>query len=150
RNCFFRHWPLIPRHWRHASSPVATRAIFAVQPQTRRAVSTTNFSFAHWRPSVIRLPSAVEANPHWGLSARFSRGTYRHASSTSLSSTPPESTRGTSLELSPSTTVFPLGTNRSGSNVPERSSSYSSRNRSTANVPNNFSAIASYPPSAYQ
>ena len=34
------------------------------------------------------------------------------------------------------------GTNRSGSNVPERSSSYSSRNRSTSIVVNNFSAIA--------
>ncbi len=42
---------------------------------TSRAVSTTSRSFAHWSSSSIRLPSMVEAKPHWGLSARFSRGT---------------------------------------------------------------------------
>lgn len=45
------------------------------QPHMRRAVSATSLSLAHCRSSVIRLPSAVEAKPHCGLSARFSMGT---------------------------------------------------------------------------
>src|SRR5580658_3564233 len=42
---------------------------------TRRAVSATSFSLAHWRSSVRRFPSAVEAKPHCGLSAKSSMGT---------------------------------------------------------------------------
>ena len=51
------------------------------QPQIRRAVSATSLSLAHCCSSVMRLPSAVEAKPHCGLSARFSSGTNRAASS---------------------------------------------------------------------
>ena len=47
------------------------------------------------------------------------------------------------LLISPSTTPLSFGTKRSGSNVPERSSSYSRRKRSTSSVPNSFSATAS-------
>ena len=47
----------------------------AAQFQARRAVSTTNRNFAHWSSSVSKFPSIVEANPHCGLSARFSSGT---------------------------------------------------------------------------
>src|SRR6267142_1304258 len=122
----------------------------APQPQTCRAVAATSFSLDHCWSSLSRFPSAVEANPHCGLSARFSRGTYFDASSIRFASTSASSMRGTFELTSPSTTVLPLGTKRNGSKVPERSSSYSSRNRSTSNVPNNFSAIESYPPSAYQ
>src|SRR5215471_7713440 len=43
--------------------------------QTLRAVSTTNRNLAHWSSSVSRFPSAVDAKPHCGLRARFSRGT---------------------------------------------------------------------------
>lgn len=50
-------------------------------PQTLRAVSTTSSSFRHWSSVESRLPAATEAKPHCGLSARFSSGTYRAASS---------------------------------------------------------------------
>jgi hypothetical protein len=43
--------------------------------QTWRAVWTTSFNLAHCSSSVSRFPSMVEANPHCGLSARFSSGT---------------------------------------------------------------------------
>src|SRR5262245_21366164 len=44
-------------------------------PQTLRAVSTTSSSLRHCSSSVSRLPTAVDAKPHWGLRARFSIGT---------------------------------------------------------------------------
>src|ERR1700730_16125084 len=53
----------------------------SVWRHARRGVSATSFSLAHCRSSVTRFPSAVEAKPHCGLRARFSRGTYRDASS---------------------------------------------------------------------
>jgi hypothetical protein len=34
------------------------------QFQIRRAASTTSLSFSHWRSSVMRFPSAVDAKPH--------------------------------------------------------------------------------------
>ena len=39
------------------------------QPQTSWAISFTSASFFHWSSSVTRLPSSVEAKPHWGLRA---------------------------------------------------------------------------------
>ena len=50
----------------------------------------------------------------------------------------------------PSTTCLPAGTNRSGSNPPERSSSYSRKNPSTSSSENSASATKSYPPEATQ
>src|SRR5437588_4453222 len=123
--------PTRPVHWR--------RVYF----QTSRAVSATSFSFAHWSSSVRRLPSIVEANPHWGLSARFPSGTTFDACSIRRIRSAFASSWGRLVLTNPRTTVVPRGTNRSGSNVPERSSSYSSRNRSTRIVPNSFSAIGS-------
>src|SRR5438128_3782462 len=114
-----------------------------VQLQTLRTVSTTSFNLAHCWSSVMRLPSEVEANPHCGLSARLSSGTYLEASLILFVSSSESSMRGSLELMSPSTTVLPFGTKRSGSKVPERSSSYSSKNRSTSSVPNSFSAIAS-------
>ena len=77
-----------------------------------------------------RLPSCVDANPHCGLSARRSSGTIvrrlvdaRRRSRGRLERRVFELTR-------PSTTTRSSGTCRSGSNVPDRSSSYSSRKRS--------------------
>ena len=43
----------------------------------------------------------------------------------------------------PSTTIFPGGTNRSGSNPPDRASSYSRKKPSTSNPPNSASATKS-------
>jgi len=44
---------------------------------------------------------------------------------------------------SPSTTVLPFGTKRSGAKPPARSLSYSSRKVSTGSVPNSRSAMKS-------
>jgi hypothetical protein len=60
------------------------------------------------------------------------------------------SSSGRLVVTSPRTTRLPGGTNRSGSNPPERASSYSRKNPSTARPPNNASATKSYPPSATQ
>src|SRR5215510_10250161 len=102
-------------------------------PHTLLAVSTTNLSLRHCSSSVSRLPSIVEAKPHWGLRARFSSGTYLLASSMRLLSWSCDSSSGSLLLMSPSTTVLSRGTKRKGSNVPARSDSYSSRNESTCN-----------------
>jgi len=45
------------------------------QPHTERATETTSSSLARWSASLIALPSIIEANPHWGLSASRSSGT---------------------------------------------------------------------------
>src|SRR5882672_1429507 len=127
----------------HRAYPKSSLRSADTQLQTRRAVSTTRCSLAHCSSSVSIFPSMVEAKPHCGLSARFSSGTYWEASLIRWTSSSPLSILA-SLELTkPRTTVFPRGTKRSGSSVPERSSSYSSRNRSTASVPKSFSATAS-------
>src|ERR1700683_389457 len=140
RDRFFRLWTLT----------LSERAFLSFYFQTRLAVSTTSRSLAHCSSSVNRFPSMVEANPHCGLSARLSIGKYRPACSILRTRSSPFSSCGSFELTSPSTTVLFLGMKRRGSNVPERSSSYSRRKRSAAIVVNNFSAIASYPPSAYQ
>src|SRR5947207_11782518 len=126
-------WP----YWESTHSRVSRHADFSpltaecqapaldAPPHTRPAVSTTSFSLAHWLSSVIRLPSAVAANPHCGLSARFSMGTYRAASSIRFTSTSGSSICGSFELTSPSTTVLLLGMNRRGANDPERLWSYS-------------------------
>ena len=59
-----------------------------------------------------------------------------------------DSSSGRLVVTRPSTTILPLGTNRSGSNPPDRSSSYSRKNPSTASSENKASATKSYPPDA--
>ena len=85
----------------------------------------------------------VEAKPHWGDRARSSIATWRDAASMRRRRSAADSRAGNLLDTRPSTTVFPRGTNRSGSNVPERSSSYSRRNRSTWSAVKSFSAMGS-------
>jgi hypothetical protein len=45
------------------------------QPHTVSAVSTISASFAFCSSGVSTFRADVEANPHWGDSARFSSGT---------------------------------------------------------------------------
>src|SRR5688572_14826364 len=97
---------------------------------------------------VSAFPSTVDEKPHWGERQSCSSGTYFDASSTrrfrsSLDSSPP-----CLVVTSPSTTIFPGGTNRSGAKPPERSSSYSRKKPSTASSLNNASATKSYDPDA--
>ena len=73
----------------------------------------------------------VDAKPHWGLSARFSIGTIAGGLVYPLDNVLRLSMCGTLELIRPRTTVLPLGTKRSGSNVPDRASSYSRRKRST-------------------
>ena len=44
-------------------------------PHTCRAVLATSSSLRHWSSMVRRLPAAIDAKPHCGLSARCSSGT---------------------------------------------------------------------------
>src|SRR5262245_22360441 len=44
-------------------------------PQIFCAVSATNSSFRRCSSYEIRLPGTLDAKPHWGLSARFAKGT---------------------------------------------------------------------------
>src|SRR5262244_4263514 len=65
---------IIPRFLGYARASHFRTSGYAC-PHTLLAVSTTILSLRHCSSSVRRLPSIVEANPHWGLRARFSRGT---------------------------------------------------------------------------
>src|SRR5262249_7149982 len=106
------------------------RTLDATQrPQTSRAVSATRWSLARWSAAVTRVPSIVEAKPHWGDSARRSSGTKRAASSMRRHSSSTDSSRGAFVVTSPSTTERSSGTAASGSKPPERWSSYSRRKR---------------------
>src|ERR1700732_1343532 len=89
-------------------------------PQTSLAILTIMRSFAHCSRSASVLPSWVDAKPHCGLKASCSMSTNFAACSIRrliagwLSSLP-------AFEVtSPSTTVLPLGTKRSGSKPPAR------------------------------
>ena len=119
-----------------------TKGDFTPAPDCR-ATSTTSCILRHCSSSLRRLPSKVDANPHCGLRARLSRGTYRLASSMRWMICALGSRSATLLLINPSTTPLSLGTKRSGSKVPARSDSYSSRNRSTFSSLNSFSAIGS-------
>ena len=81
--------------------------------------------------------------------ASLSSGTNALASSILLNNLSEDSNSASLLLINPRTTTLSDGVNLSGSKVPERSVSYSSRNRSTFSEPNSNSAMASYPPSAY-
>src|SRR5437762_13807255 len=79
-----------------------------------------SLSFATSCCSVRLLPWWVLENPHCGLRARFSIGTYLAAASMRRLRSSFFSSSG-NLELtSPSTTFLPLGTKRSGSKPPAR------------------------------
>src|SRR5262249_53286183 len=113
------------------------------QPQTAFAVRTTSSSLWRISSQVSRLPAAVEAKPHCGEIASRSSGTYLAASSMRRRSESSDSSSGSFELISPSTTIFGAGTNRSGEKSPARSVSYSSRKRSTRSWPKAFSAMAS-------
>ncbi len=70
-----------PASYDAAMQPHRRRVGTERQPQTLRATPATSRSFAHCSSSVSRLPSAIEANPHCGLSASRSSGTTFAASS---------------------------------------------------------------------
>ena len=65
----------------HQSFPSKAAAQPQVSGHTLRAVSTTNSNLRHCWSSVSRLPSSLLANPHCGLSASCSIGTYLLVSS---------------------------------------------------------------------
>src|SRR5262249_32182203 len=112
-------------------------------PHTSRATSTTSRSLAACCSGVSLLPGAVLANPHYGLSASWSRSTYRAASSIRRLSSSFDSNPGSLLDTRPSTTVLFLGMKRSGANVPARAVSYSRKYESTLMWLNNISATGS-------
>src|SRR5262245_10845333 len=96
------------------------------RPHTWPATSMIIRSFAHCSSSARILPSSVEAKPHCGerqncsIGANFPASSMRRLMSSLFSSVP-------LLDVTrPSTTtLLPLGKNRSGSNPPARSVSYS-------------------------
>src|SRR5205814_2800061 len=127
--------PFLSQQQRDAATDAARRAgddgdlagdhACHVQPHTSFATSTRRRSFAHCSSSVSTLPSSVEAKPHWPEMQSWSSGAYlaaasiRRLRSSLLSSLP------LLVVMMPSTTCLPLGSMRSGSKPPERSSSYS-------------------------
>src|SRR3984885_10288434 len=114
------------------------------------AVSTTRRSLATCSSKVSELPSTVEESPHLPDRQIWSSGTYLAASSIRRLRSSLDSSSGRLVVTSPSTTILPGGTNRSGSKPPERSSSYSRKNPSTSSSENSASATKSYPPDATQ
>ena len=72
RQCPLRPLDLNERTRGRASSANSAYAL----PHTSSVVSSISSSLRRWSSGVIGLPSATLANPHWGLSARFSTGTY--------------------------------------------------------------------------
>src|SRR5215203_21060 len=113
------------------------------QPQTSCAVSTIRRSLATCSSCVSALPSTVEEKPHCGERQSCSSGTNSDASSRRRFSSSFSSSSPRFVVTSPRTTIFPSGTNRKGSNVPERSSSYSRKNPSTCSSLKRASATKS-------
>src|SRR6185312_9631389 len=120
-----------------ARHPVAPRAARGAGPaltggyQTWWATSATSSSLRCWVSSLMRFPPMdTGEKPHWVDSASRSLPTYRAASSMRAMSSPAGSISGILLDTRPSTTTLSSGTLASGSNEPDRSSSYSSRNTS--------------------
>src|SRR5262249_16499169 len=114
------------------------------QPHTARGVPMRSRNLAFCSSIVSALPSTVEEKPHCGLRQSWSSGTYFAASSIRRFSSSLLSSAGRLLVTRPRTTrLFPRGTKRSGSNPPERASSYSRKKPSTASSPNNASAALS-------
>src|SRR5262249_8320737 len=89
-------------------------------PQISRAVPATSLSLASSSSIVSRLPSRVDANPHWVLSASLSWGIIADASRTRALSSSLFSSAECFVLTRPSTTTRSPGTWRSGSNPPDR------------------------------
>src|SRR5262249_56261194 len=85
------------------------------------AVSTMRRSLATCSSYVSALPSTVEENPHWPDRQIWSSGTYLAASSMRRLRSSADSSSGRLVVTRPSTTILPLGTDRSGSNPPHAS-----------------------------
>src|SRR6202042_2205845 len=113
------------------------------EPHTSSATATISSSLANCSSIVSRLPSSVEEKPHCGDRHSWSMSTYSDACSILRFSTSASSSSPRLVVTSPSTTCLPLGTNRSGSKPPERSSSYSMKNPSTSSSLNSASATKS-------
>src|SRR5580704_7763318 len=119
-------------------------------PKKSRAARTSSASLARCASAVMALPATEVAKPHCGLSASRSASTTQRASPSRALICSSDSTRDVFVVTRPSTTTFPPGTSRSGTKVPDRSSSYSSTSRSACTPPNTGAAIASYPPATSQ
>ena len=102
-----------------------------IYPQTFSAISLTSFNFAHCSSSVSLLPISQEAKPHCGLKQSLSREIYLAASYILLITSFLSSSLGDLVVIKPKTTFLSADTFASGSNEPERSSSYSRRSAST-------------------
>ena len=111
----------------------------SAQLQVSRATNPTSSSFC----LLIGLRSArclrrVDAKPHCGLSASRSSGTIAGRLAMRAFRPAAVSIRGVFELTSPRTTTRSSGRWRSGSNVPDRASSYSSRKRWKCARPNTF------------
>src|SRR5262249_25968519 len=126
----------------HQDRPVLRHHV----PQTSCAVSTTSLSLSHCCCWLRSLPSLVEEKPHCGDRHSWSMSTNRAASSIRRLSWSLLSSSPRFVVTSPSTTRLPLGTKRSGSKSPDRSSSHSQKNPSTRSSLNSASATNSEPP----
>src|SRR5438105_7861558 len=115
----------------------------ATPPQTAAAVRAMVSSLERSSSTLMLLPTTEVLNPHCGLSASRSSGMYWAASRIRASSSGTVSRRGVLVVTRPSTTILSSGTWRSGSNDPDRSSSYSSRSRWTRVPRNTWRAIGS-------
>src|SRR6478672_4754915 len=116
---------------------------WARSPHTPAAASTTSRSLARSSSTVIAFPSTVEAKPHCGERQSWSMSTCRLASSIRRFRSSFRSSSPRLVVTRPSTTIFPGGTNRSGSKPPERSSSYSRKKPSTSSCVKSASATNS-------
>src|SRR5215510_1903542 len=99
--------------------------MYHAEPQTSRAVSTTRRSLSISPATSIAFPPMPLENPHCGLNASCSSGTYLLASSMRRLSSSLDSSLPLLVVTRPSTATLPLGKNRSGSNDPARELSYS-------------------------
>src|SRR5437870_2118332 len=119
---------------------IGKEGLGATQPHTSRAVSTMSSSFAFCSSAVIALPSTVDEKPHCPLRQSCSNGTYLVACSILRLRSSFFSSAPRLVVTRPRTTTFPFGTKRSGSNVPDRASSYSRKKPSTPRRPKTDSA----------
>ena len=98
---------------------------------------------SRWACGVTGLPPADVAKPHCGLTASRSAPTSALACRSLASMSAARSSAEVFVVTRPSTMTLSSGTRRSGSKLPERSSSYSSSSRSACTRPNTGAAIGS-------
>ena len=94
-------------------------------PHTFSAIFLTSLNLAHCSSSVSLFPISHEAKPHCGLKHNLSSGIYFAASFILSITVCSSSNSGDLVVISPNTTFLSPVTFLSGSNPPERSSSYS-------------------------